>query len=99
MTINEIKKQLAQKFEDEGCGFTKKDISIKRIGNGDHFQIVVADYTHCMIEIWTEVDDYFGNCIWVKDWFDESVQLFDSKHDWQWESAIKNIGYDIANTF
>ena len=99
MTINEIKNILAQKFEDEGCSFTRKDISIKRIGNRDHFQIVVADYTHCMIEVWTEVDDYFGNCIWVKYWFEEESELFDSKTEWKWERAIKYIGYYVANRF
>ena len=99
MTIAKIKDILAEKFEDEGCGFTKKDISIKRVGKGDHFKIVVADYSHCEIEITTEVDEYFGNCIWVKYWFEETSEFFDSKRGWEWESAIKNVGYYVASRF
>ena len=99
MTINEIKEILAKKFKDENCCFTKKDISIKREGKGDHFMITIADYEHCPIEITTEVDEYFGNCIWVKYWFEEESELFDSKTSWEWERAIKYVGYYIANRF
>ena len=99
MTINEIKNLLAKKLEDEGSNFTKKDISIKRNGTGDKFTIIMKDYDHCPIKIRTEVDKYFGNCIWVTYEFEDETLLFDSKTSWAWESAIKNIGYDIANTF
>lgn len=99
MTTNEIKNILTKKFEDEGCCFTKKDISIKRNGKGDNFTIVVADYDHAPIKITTEVDDYFGNCIWVRYEFEDEVQMFDSKTEWRWESAIKNVGYYVATRF
>lgn len=99
MTIAKIKDILAEKFKDENCCFTKKDIKITRNGKGDNFTIVIEDYTHCPITITTEIDDYFGKCIWVRYEFEEESELFDSKYDWQWESAIKNVGYYVASRF
>lgn len=88
MKKSEIKEILANKFKDEKCGFTKKDIKIKDIKDG--FEIVVADYTHNPYRV-----TYFENEWWAYNGFIEEYVGVSSKL----ENCLLCVGYDIAITF
>lgn len=88
MKKTEIKTLLANKFRDEHCGFTSRDIKIKDIKDG--FEIVVADYTHNPYRV-----TYFEGEWWAYNGFTEDYVGISSKL----ENCLLCVGYDIANTF
>lgn len=88
MNKKEIKEILANKFKDENCGFTKKDIKIKDIKDG--FEITIADYDHAPYRV-----TYFEGEWWAYDSFFEEYVGISSKL----ENCLLYVGYDIANKF
>lgn len=82
MTINEMKRILADKLADEGTGFKYNDISITKSKAPmstewdeekddwkyemiDAIKVVIKGYEHIHFFLLEEVDEYFGNQIWV----------------------------------
>lgn len=96
MTTKEMKDILATKLHDEGCYFTKSDISIRKSGN--NYKIIIKDYEHMPFTVKFETDDYFGFCVLV--YADKYNIIFvDSKRKYDIETALIRLGYYIGTRF
>ena len=83
-----MKEILANKFRDEKCGFTKKDIKIKDIKEG--YEITIAGYENIPYKV-----TYFEGEWWAYDTlFEEYVGITKKL-----ETCLLYVGYDIANKF
>lgn len=106
MTTNEMKNILVQKFKDEKCSFSYKDISIKKVEN-DIFHIIIKDYEHIIFRLVFEYTEDFGFETWVEEWYkmnniieyDHIVTMTDSRKNYDVKNALIHLGYYIANTF
>jgi len=96
MTTNEIKEILASKLHDEGCYFTKSDISVRKTSTG--YKIVIKDYEHIPFKVTLEEDEYFGKCVFVRT-DDETVTFRYSKKDYPMYEAMLSLGYYIGTRF
>ena len=103
MTTKEMKNILVNKFEDENCCFTRKDVSIRK--SGKTTTIIIKDYEHITFKITEDYDDYLGYELYVNEFYtdypDETEwsTFTDSKTTYNYETALKLIGYHIAQTF
>lgn len=105
ITNAEIRNTLVQKFADENCYFTAKDIIITK--EGDSKWITIKDYEHCPFKLHTEDDDYFGHIVWIYryDHFDgettfaNNIVFCDSKYEYKFTNALVQLGYYIASRF
>ena len=101
MTITEMKNILVKKLADERTYFTKKDINIKKSNGG--YDITIKDYECIPFRIDFELDDYFGHIILVKredfDVEDRTIAFVDSKKDFDFETALIELGYYIGTRF
>lgn len=96
MTTAEAKNILADKLKAENCYFTKQDISIRK--QGEVYKIIIADYEHIPFTLKTEYDDYFGFCVMVNA-NDENIIFIDSKKDYDFKTALIELGYYIGTRF
>ena len=107
MTTAEMKDILYNKLQDEGCYFTKRDLSVKWIPKDKAVWIVVKDYEHIKFKMTTEEDDYFGKIVNIVSYWqdgcelkrDETVAFIDSKHDYRYRDAMLRLGYYIGTRF
>lgn len=99
MKTTEMKEILFQKLQDEGCYFTKSDISITTTKEG--YKVVIKDYEHIPFTITTEEDtDYFGYIVYIRDEFEERNIIFvDSKKEYDFKTALVRLGYYIGTRF
>ena len=98
MTILEVKDILLNKLHDEGCYFSKYDISIRNNSKG--IKITIKGYEHIPFTMTTEKDDYFGFIVYIRDEFEERNIIFvDSKKDFDYRMAMIELGYYIGTRF
>ena len=98
MTVKMMKQILADKLQDEGCYFTKKDVNIKAYKNG--FQIFITDYENITYYLHTEYDDYFGFVVYVYDeWAEKLIVMEDNRTDYDYRTALIRLGYRIGTTY
>lgn len=103
LTTKEMKDILFKKLQDENTCFKKSDISIKKSKNhnGNDMYVVTIDNTFVY-----EMKLYYDNEIFVGTYtitvFDEDFEDFavwvESKKDYDFKSALIQLGYHIANT-
>ena len=91
-----MKQILFDKLQSENCYFSKSDISIRKQGNS--YKIVIKDYEHIPFTMKTEIDDYFGFCIMVYA-NNYDIIFVDSKKNYNFESALLQLGYYIGTRF
>ena len=96
MTTVEMKDVLFNKLQDESSCFKKSEISIKKTRRG--YDVVIKGYEHCPFHIIEEVDDYFGYMLWIRN-DDEIIDMFDSKKEYRYKTALVYIGYYIGTRF
>ena len=103
MNTKEMKNLLVSKFEDENCCFTRKDVSIRK--SGKTTTIVIKDYEHITFKITEDYDDYFGYTLYIKEFYTDYPDeiewntFTESRLAFTYETALKLIGYHIAQTF
>ena len=94
-----LKDLLAEKLHDEGCYFTKKDISISSVNN--NHKVVIKDYEHCPFEVTYTCDEYLGNCVTVWNRQDDTIVHMAECHTWEdgQREAMLYLGYYIGTRF
>lgn len=107
LTHNEIKAIMAQKFKDEHCCFTEKDIKVRFMNNTIDIQI--RDYDHIsfklVLEKVTDVDFMLPFAVTTYEYYlvspmdKEIVGYHDSKNDFPVKEALIYLAYHIARTF
>ena len=106
LTHNEIKAIMAQKFKDEHCCFTEKDIKVGLINS--HIEIQIRDYDHITYKLFPEKDDcaftlpfavVTYECWVISKHTKELVGYHESNKGFPFEEALVNLAYHIANTF
>lgn len=98
MDTRAMKTTLATRLQEAGTCFTASDISIRK--HGDRARVVIREYEHNPFEIRTEYDDFFGYVVWIADLFTRDEAVFvDSKRGYNFDEAMAELGYYIANRF
>ena len=98
MTTTEMKEILLNKLMDEETDFKKSDITIRKTSKG--YKIVIKGYEHIPFEMTTEKDDYFGFIVYINEKFENTcIIAVDNKKDYNFKSALINLGYYIGSRF
>ena len=100
-SIPEMRNILYNKLQDEGSGFKKSEIIIKK--KGDKYTFQIAGYEPTWFSMTFEQDDYFGYIVWAHEWYNQSredeVAFVTSKRSYNVKQAIIELGYYIATRF
>ena len=96
MTTVEMKDVLFKKIREEGSCFTKSEISIVKTRRG--YDVTIKGYEHSRFHIIEENDEYFGHMLWIRT-DDEIIDMFDSKKEFMYKTALIYIGYYIGTRF
>lgn len=109
MKTVEMKQVLRKKLEDEGwSGVKASDITIRKASERVWW-ITIKDYENLPFKMHTEEDDYFGNIVWIDEYYqyrdmekperDGNVAFVDSKEGYDFRTALVHLGYYIGTRF
>ncbi len=101
MKVAEMKDILFKKLQDEQCNFNKSDISIVK-STSNIYNATIKDYEHIPFRLEFEIDDFLGYVVYVQYFngvYYKTIEMFDSKKEYQTQTALIHLGYYIATRF
>lgn len=101
MKTQEMKDILFQKLQDEQCNFKKSDISIVKSAN-NLYNVTIKDYEHIPLRLELELDEFLGYVVYVQFFngiYYKTIEMFESKKEYDIEHALIHLGYYIGTRF
>ena len=100
LSVSMMKQILADKLKAENCYFTKKDIHIQKV-HDSKYAIYIAGYEHIIFYLRLFFEDN-EHIVFISNkdmrYNDESIMV-ESKNNYDYESALIELGYYIATRF
>lgn len=101
MKVAEMKQTLFKKLQDEQSNFKKSDIVIVK-STSNIYNVTIKDYEHIPFRLELELDEFLGYVVYVQyyngDYY-KTIELFDSKKEYQLQDALIYLGYYIGTRF
>ena len=101
MTIPEMKQTLYKKLQDEQSNFKKSDIVIIK-STDNIYNVTIKGFEHIPLRLELEIDEFLGYVVYVQYYngiFYKTVEMIESKKDYDMQHALLYLGYYIGTRF